>query len=111
MNKAAAGHVPVMLDHLPGILAPVPKPAGAVLVDAPLGRAGHSCALLAEHRGLTVIGIDADRAAIEESRQLLAADLHRITLVRDVYDQIPAILADLGHPSVQGILFDLGVSS
>ena len=35
----------------------------------------------------------------------------RVTLVHAVYDQIPAILARLGLPSVQGVLFDLGVSS
>ncbi|HUJ06123.1 MAG TPA: 16S rRNA (cytosine(1402)-N(4))-methyltransferase RsmH [Streptosporangiaceae bacterium] len=111
MTTAAAGHVPVMLDRVRGILAPALAADGAVLVDATLGRAGHTRALLGDHPGLTVIGIDADQAAIDESRQLLAADLARVTLVQAVYDQIPAILADLGHPSVQGILFDLGVSS
>jgi 16S rRNA (cytosine1402-N4)-methyltransferase len=82
-----------------------------VLVDATLGRAGHSMALLADHPGLTVIGIDADQSAIDESAALLAADASRVTLVQAVYDQIPAILADLGRSTVHGVLFDLGVSS
>jgi len=107
----AASHVPVMLDRVRGLFAPALSGPGAVLVDATLGRAGHTRALLGDHPGLTVIGIDADQTAIEESRQLLAADLNRVTLVQAVYDQIPAILADLGQPSVQGVLFDLGVSS
>jgi 16S rRNA (cytosine1402-N4)-methyltransferase len=106
-----AAHMPVMLDRVRGILAPALGSDGAVLVDATLGRAGHTRALLGDHPGLAVIGIDADHTAIEESRKLLAADLTRVTLVQAVYDQIPAILADLGRPSVQGVLFDLGVSS
>ncbi len=111
MDTAAAAHVPVMLDRVRGIFAPALSAAGAVLVDATLGRAGHTAALLRDHPGLIVVGIDADQTAIEESSQALAADLGRVTLVRAVYDQIPVILADLGQPSVQGILFDLGVSS
>jgi 16S rRNA (cytosine1402-N4)-methyltransferase len=106
-----ASHVPVMLDRVRGLFAPALYGPGAVLVDATLGRAGHTRALLGDHPELTVIGIDADQSAIEESRRLLAADLYRVTLVQAVYDQIPAILADLGRPSVQGVLFDLGVSS
>ncbi|HVB46577.1 MAG TPA: 16S rRNA (cytosine(1402)-N(4))-methyltransferase RsmH [Streptosporangiaceae bacterium] len=111
MTTAAAGHVPVMLDRVRELLAPALATAGAVLVDATLGRAGHARALLGDHPGLTVIGIDADQAAIDESRQLLAADLRRVRLVRAAYDQLPAILADLGVSMVQGVLFDLGVSS
>jgi 16S rRNA (cytosine1402-N4)-methyltransferase len=107
----AASHLPVMLDRVRGLFAPALSGPGAVLVDATLGRAGHTRALLSDHPGLTVIGIDADQTAIEESRHMLAADLSRVTLVQAVYDQIPAILADLGQPSVQGVLFDLGVSS
>jgi 16S rRNA (cytosine1402-N4)-methyltransferase len=111
MNTAAAAHLPVMLDRVRAILAPALRAAGAVLVDATLGRAGHSSALLADHPGLHVIGIDADQTAIEESRLVLAADASRVTLVQATYDQIPAILADLGLRCVQGVLFDLGVSS
>jgi 16S rRNA (cytosine1402-N4)-methyltransferase len=111
MDTAAAAHVPVMLDRVRGLFAPALSAAGAVLVDATLGRAGHTRALLRDHPGLTVVGIDADLTAIEESSQALAADLSRVTLVQAVYDQIPVILADLGHAGVQGILFDLGVSS
>ena len=111
MTTAAAAHLPVMLDRVRGLFAPALSAAGAVLVDATLGRAGHTLALLRDHPGLTVVGIDADLTAIEESRHALAADLNRVTLVQAVYDQIPAILADLGQPGAAGILFDLGVSS
>ncbi len=110
-GTAASGHVPVMLDQVRELLAPSLDTAGAVLVDATLGRAGHAMALLADHRELTVIGIDADQAAIDASRQLLHNDLDRVILVHAVYDQIPSVLADLGIRGVQGFLFDLGVSS
>ncbi len=110
MNTAAA-HMPVMPDRVRAILAPALGAPGAVLVDATLGRAGHTLALLGDHPRLTVIGIDADAAAIEESRRLLTAELNRVRLVQASYDQITAILADLGQDSVQGVLFDLGVSS
>jgi 16S rRNA (cytosine1402-N4)-methyltransferase len=111
MNTAAAGHVPVMLDRVRELLAPALATTGAVLVDATLGRAGHTIALLADHPGLSVIAIDADQTAIEESTRLLGADVARVTLVHAAYDQLPEILAGLGRRSVQAVLFDLGVSS
>jgi 16S rRNA (cytosine1402-N4)-methyltransferase len=111
MGTAAAGHQPVMRDRVLELLAPALEPAGAVLVDATLGRAGHAGALLAAHPGLSLIGIDTDGTAIEESRQALAAFGDRVTLVQAVYDQLPQILAHAGVRVVQGIVFDLGVSS
>ena len=49
--------------------------------------------------------------AIERSRAVLSRDLGRVTLVHSFYDEIPAIVAAAGLDCVQGILFDLGVSS
>ncbi len=109
--STAEGHRPVMTARVLALLAPALERPGSVLVDATLGRAGHAGALLGRHPGLTVIGVDADDAAIEESRRLLAADQDRITLVRAAFDQIAGILAGLGLARVQGVLFDLGVSS
>jgi 16S rRNA (cytosine1402-N4)-methyltransferase len=111
MDTAAAAHQPVMRDRVLELLAPALDSPGAVLVDATLGRAGHASALLADHPQLSLIGIDTDAAAIDESRQVLAAFAVRVTLVQAVYDELPQILADAGHSVVQGILFDLGVSS
>ncbi len=107
----ASGHVPVMLDQVATLLGPALAADGAVLLDATLGRAGHTRALLAAYPGLMVIGVDADAAAIEESRAALAGDAGRVTLVHSFYDEIPAIVAAAGLESVQGVLFDLGVSS
>jgi len=106
-----AGHLPVMTDRVLALLGPALEAADAVLVDATLGRAGHARALLAEHLNLSLIGIDTDDAAIEESRRLLAPYAGRVTLARAVYTEIPQLLDRLGRPRVQGFLFDLGVSS
>jgi 16S rRNA (cytosine1402-N4)-methyltransferase len=111
MGTAAAAHLPVMRDRVLELLAPALTTAGAVLVDATLGRAGHATALLAAHPGLSLIGIDTDATAIDESRLALAAFADRVTLVHAVYDQLPEVLAQAGVRAVQGILFDLGVSS
>jgi 16S rRNA (cytosine1402-N4)-methyltransferase len=111
MATTGSGHLPVMTDRVVALLAPALQPPGAILLDATLGRAGHASALLSQHPGLTLIGVDADDAAIEASRARLAPYEGRITLVRARYDAIGEILAGLGHPRVQGILFDLGVSS
>jgi 16S rRNA (cytosine1402-N4)-methyltransferase len=111
MGTAAAGHIPVMLDRVLALLGPAVEAPGSVLLDATLGRAGHAGALLREHPDLVLIGVDADGVAIEESRRLLAPHAGRFTLVHAGYDAIPEILAGLGYASVQGVLFDLGVSS
>ncbi len=110
MGKAS-GHVPVMLDQVAALLGPALAADGAVLLDVTLGRAGHTRALLAAYPGLMVIGVDADMTAIEESRAALGADAGRVTLVHSFYDEIPDIVAAAGLDSVQGVLFDLGVSS
>ena len=111
MGEAAAGHLPVMADRVTALLAPALDADGAVYLDATLGRAGHARALLDAHPGLRLIGVDADQTAIERSRELLAGYQDRVTLVHSFYDEIPAISAAAGVTSVQGILFDLGVSS
>jgi 16S rRNA (cytosine1402-N4)-methyltransferase len=111
MTATGSGHQPVMTGRVLALLAPALQRDGAVLVDATLGRAGHASALLTEHPGLVLIGIDADAAAIEQSRAVLAPQAERVTLVHARYDAITEILARLGHGHVEGVLFDLGVSS
>lgn len=111
MGAAAGAHAPVMRDRVIQLLSPALEAAGATLVDATLGRAGHALALLAAHPWLRLIGIDADATAIAESAQVLAGFTERVTLVHAGYDELPQILAAAGLSTVQGILFDLGVSS
>ena len=109
---AGPQHVPVLADRVTALLAPALDAPGAVLVDATLGRAGHARALLEACPGLLLIGVDADLAAIEAARELLALYADRVTLVHARYDEIPAIVAEVPGPAqIMGLLFDLGVSS
>ena len=107
---AGPSHVPVLIGRVTTLLTPALAGPGAVLVDATLGRAGHARALLDACPDLLLVGIDADTAAIEAARELLAPYASRVTLVHARYDQIPAIVAAAPAP-VMGLLFDLGVSS
>jgi 16S rRNA (cytosine1402-N4)-methyltransferase len=105
------GHEPVMLGRVLELLDPPLRAPGACHVDATLGMGGHAQALLAAHRELRLVGLDRDPVAVERAGRRLAPFGARVTIERAVYDRIPDILAGLGLREVQGILFDLGVSS
>ncbi|MGY1623292.1 16S rRNA (cytosine(1402)-N(4))-methyltransferase RsmH [Geodermatophilus sp. SYSU D00965] len=109
----SAVHVPVLLDRVVELLAPACAAEGAVLVDATLGLAGHSLALLRAHPGLRLVGLDRDPdARAEATRRLAAAGVaDRATVVPAVFDELPDVLERLGVAEVQAVLFDLGVSS
>ena len=104
-------HVPVLLDRVVALVAPPLDHPGSVLVDATLGLGGHAEAVLERCPSARVIGVDRDQHALDLARARLAAYGERITLVHAVYDEIPEVLADLRLESVDGVLFDLGVSS
>jgi 16S rRNA (cytosine1402-N4)-methyltransferase len=107
----AERHVPVLLERVLALFAPALDVPGAVVVDATLGLGGHSEAMLSRFAGLRLVGLDRDPAALELSGRRLAPFGERVTLVHAVYDQLPAVLRRLGLARVQGVLFDLGVSS
>jgi 16S rRNA (cytosine1402-N4)-methyltransferase len=104
-------HIPVLKQRCLDLLAPSVSEPGAVFVDATLGLGGHTETALETFPNLRVVGLDRDLAALEHSRLRLAQYQNRITLIHAVYDQLPQVLAELEIPTVQGILFDLGVSS
>jgi len=104
-------HEPVMLDRVLELFAPALDDREAVLVDATVGLGGHADALLRRHPALRLIGLDRDPEALARSRERLAPHGGRVHLVHAVYDRLPDVLADLGVPRVDGVLFDLGVSS
>ena len=108
---AAEGHVPVMLERVVALVAPALRRPGAVLVDATLGLAGHAAAILTECPQSYLVGLDRDAEALERARARLGGQAARTTLVHAVYDQLPGVLRDLGLDHVDGVLFDLGVSS
>jgi len=104
-------HTPVLLERSIELLRPVLEAPGAVLVDATLGMGGHAEAMLTRFPGLTLVGLDRDLDALAIAEERLKPFRDRIHLVHTVYDGILDALAGLGISEVQGILFDLGVSS
>jgi len=83
---------------------------GGIYVDATFGAGGYARLLLATP-GARVIGIDRDERAIAEGGTLMAQAAGRLDLVHDRFSNLDAILAARGHAAVDGIVFDLGVSS
>jgi len=109
-------HIPVALDRCIALLTPsieyaISERGSAVVIDATLGLAGHTSELLSRFENLTVIGLDRDLAAIAIAKERLQKFGNRAIVVHAIYDQISSVLEELGFSSVDGILFDLGVSS
>ena len=104
-------HVPVLLDRCLELLEPALSVPGAVVVDGTLGLGGHTAAMLAAHPGATVIGIDRDPDALRRAAERLGPDARRVRFVHAVFDRIEEALEQAGVRSVDGLLFDLGVSS
>ena len=104
-------HTPVKLARTIELLAPALEPAGSILVDATLGMAGHAEAFLTRFPDLVLVGLDRDMEALEIARRRLTPFEDRVHLVHTVYDRFRDALDSLGMPDVQGVLFDLGVSS
>jgi 16S rRNA (cytosine1402-N4)-methyltransferase len=104
-------HVPVLLARTLDLLGPAVDAPGAVVLDATLGLGGHSAALLERFGTLRLVGLDRDPRALEIAADRLAPYGERATLVHAVYDELAAVLSRLGVGRVQGVLFDLGVSS
>ncbi|EIM5206407.1 16S rRNA (cytosine(1402)-N(4))-methyltransferase RsmH [Staphylococcus pseudintermedius] len=83
-----------------------------VYVDCTLGGAGHSQYLLNQlsDEG-RLIAIDQDMTAINHAKEKLQQDLHKVTFVHNNFRNLANILAELSIDKVDGILYDLGVSS
>ena len=101
-------HVPVMLQ--PCIDALNIKPDG-IYVDGTLGRAGHSREIAKRLTTGQLICIDRDQAALDAAPGRLEGLMDRVTLVHGNFGDLAAILDNLNIPAVDGMLFDLGVSS
>lgn len=82
-----------------------------VVVDGTLGLGGHSEALLERFSNLTVIGIDRDQAALTKARIRLAPFGERFKSSHAIFDQFTEVIESFGFSQVNGVLFDLGVSS
>jgi len=105
-------HISVMRDTCIDLLTPaIDKTETPVVVDATLGLGGHSEALLESNPNLVLIGIDRDLDAIVKAKNRLAKFENRVKLNHAIFDEITDVVNSFGFKEVDGILFDLGVSS
>lgn len=86
------------------------RPDG-IYLDGTLGGAGHSLEIVQRLTTGRLIGVDRDTTALEAAQKRLEAYGDRVTLVHSNFSAIDEILDQLGIPGVDGMLFDLGVSS
>ena len=102
-------HDPVLLDEVLVHLQPEP---GSVILDGTLGAGGHATAILARTgpEGI-LVGLDQDPEALRAAQTQLAPFGDRTRLVRASFRELDQILAGEGLDAIDGVLFDLGVSS
>ena len=101
-------HAPVMEREIVEVFASVPSGA---IVDATLGGAGHSCALLESRDDISIIGVDRDDDALAFARRRLAEFGTRASTHKERFDRLREVLATTTAAGISGALFDLGVSS
>lgn len=101
-------HVSVLLDECIENLNI--KPDG-IYLDGTLGGAGHSSEIAKRLTTGRLIGVDRDLVALEAAKVRLAPWLANVTLVHSNFKEIDEILEGLGIEKIDGMLFDLGVSS
>lgn len=111
MDDVTRIHTPVMLERCISVLGPALERPGAVLVDTTLGLGGHAEAFLTRFPELTLVGLDRDLQALALAEGRLKPFGNRVHLVHCIYDEIGEALRSLDIPMVDGVLFDLGVSS
>jgi 16S rRNA (cytosine1402-N4)-methyltransferase len=105
----AARHLPVMADRCVELLRPRP---GGVYLDATLGLGGHAERVLeASAPSGRVIGLDRDPAALALARERLAWAGERLVTVAASFADLAEVAGELGIDQVDGVLYDLGVSS
>lgn len=102
-------HKPILLNE---VIEGLDIKSDGVYLDLTLGRAGHSKEILKRLslNGL-LIGIDQDEEAISYSRVELSKISNRYKIVKSNFSNIKNILSDLNISTLDGALFDLGVSS
>lgn len=104
------GHNSVLLNEAVSSLMMDPD---GIYVDATFGRGGYTKEMLKEIKNGQVISIDRDLTAIEYGMSHFSKDIsdRRLTLVRANYDEVDQVINDLKILEIDGIVFDLGVSS
>ena len=101
-------HVSVLLHEAVDALNIRPD---GIYVDGTLGRAGHSREIAKRLTTGRLIAIDRDYAALEAAPERLGPLTDKVTLVHGNFADLGALLDGVGADKVDGMLFDLGVSS
>ena len=101
-------HKSVLLDEC--IEALQIRPDG-IYLDGTLGGAGHSYEIARRLTTGRLIGVDRDTVALQAAGERLAPFADRVTTVHSNFSELDHILDGLGIAAVDGMLFDLGVSS
>jgi 16S rRNA (cytosine1402-N4)-methyltransferase len=87
------------------------KPDG-IYVDCTLGGAGHSSLILSKlGKNGQLIAFDQDETAIAYAKEKLSAHRDKLTIIKSNFSYLSEELENLGIHHVDGILYDLGVSS
>ena len=108
MSEQVFSHRPVLLwECIEGLNI---RPDG-IYLDGTLGRAGHSLEIARRLTTGRLICVDRDQAALDAAEDKLAPFRERVTLVHSNFAALDEILDKLELPAVDGMLFDLGVSS
>ena len=102
------GHKPVLLLECMDALRIRPD---GVYVDGTLGRAGHSSEIVRRLTTGRLIALDRDETALAAARERMAEHMDRVTLIHSNFSRLGEALDALGIDAVDGMLFDLGVSS
>jgi 16S rRNA (cytosine1402-N4)-methyltransferase len=102
-------HIPAMFDEVMNYLS---LRAGKIIVDATIGTGGHSKGIIERILpGGRLIGIDRDQESLEVSRRRLQDSSDSCAFVHGNFIDIDKILKNLNIKKVDGIIFDLGISS
>lgn len=100
-----------MLEESMALLLPAGEDRQAVFVDATFGAGGHTEAILLRSRGSRVIALDADPAAVARAKDLAGRYPGRLDAVHANYGQLGEALDECGVHDVDGLMYDLGLSS
>jgi 16S rRNA (cytosine1402-N4)-methyltransferase len=99
-------HQSILVNEILDIIKPTSK---KIIIDATLGDGGHTQSFL--DKDARVVGIDQDQDALDRTSKRLKASGRNVTLVKDNFQNLTEICRQLKIKSVDGILFDLGVST
>ncbi|GJL68425.1 MAG: ribosomal RNA small subunit methyltransferase H [Nitrospirales bacterium] len=102
-------HIPVLVEEISYWLNPL---LGGVYVDCTVGLGGTSLRLLEKSgKNAHIIGLDHDYQAVAIAKKTLSEYESSVTIVHGNFSHIKDVVQNSGYEKVDGVVFDLGVSS